>query len=145
MTMIFRKLLKNFVQWTCVIHCVCEYVGDFVMCEGPSMEPTLYSDDVLIIERISIRLQKLKKGDIIISKCPSKPKQHICKRVIGLPGDKVQNGITVPNGHVWLEGDNSNNSTDSRVYGPVPQGLLRGRALCKILPLRDISFLVTDP
>ena len=115
------------------------------MCEGPSMEPTLYSDDVLIIERISIRLQKLKKGDIIIAKCPSKPKQHICKRVVGLPGDKVQNGITVPNGHVWLEGDNSNNSTDSRVYGPVPQGLLRGRALCKILPLRDISFLVTDP
>ena len=59
------------------------------------MEPTLYSDDVLIIERISTRLQKLKKGDIIISKCPSKPKQHICKRVIGLPGDIVQNGITV--------------------------------------------------
>ncbi|XP_043250565.1 mitochondrial inner membrane protease subunit 1 [Colletes gigas] len=138
------KMFTKFVQCTCAIHLIHRYVGDVITCSGPSMEPTLYSDDVLITERISLRLQKLKKGDIVISKCPSNPKQHICKRVVGLPGDKLQYGIIVPNGHVWLEGDNKNNSTDSRVYGPVPQGLLRGRALCKILPLRDITFFETE-
>lgn len=51
--------------------------------------------------------------------------------------------LQIPYGHVWLEGDNRNNSTDSRVYGPVPHGLLRGRALCKILPLRDITMFTT--
>ncbi|XP_076230821.1 mitochondrial inner membrane protease subunit 1-like [Calliopsis andreniformis] len=143
-TRVVCKFLSASVQCACIVHCVCEYIGSLVMCVGPSMEPTLYDNDVLITERISITLQKLKKGDIIISKCPSNPKQYICKRVVGLPGDKVKHGVIVPNGHVWLEGDNTNNSTDSRVYGPVPQGLLRGRAFCRILPLRDITFFDTE-
>ena len=33
----------------------------------------------------------------------------------------------IKRGHVWLEGDNKNNSSDSRNYGQVPYGLLRGR------------------
>ena len=32
----------------------------------------------------------------------------------------------VPKGTVWLQGDNILNSTDSRVYGPVPYAMLRG-------------------
>lgn len=59
------------------------------------MQPTLYTNDVLILERISVRLQKLEKGDIVISKCPNNPKQNICKRIVGLPGDKIRNGFTV--------------------------------------------------
>jgi len=38
----------------------------------------------------------------------------------------------VPRGHVWLEGDNLENSSDSRTYGPVPYGLLRSRVLYKV-------------
>lgn len=107
------------------------------------MEPTIHSKDILFTEHISTRLRWYKKGDIIISICPSNPRQHICKRVVGLPGDSIRHGFTthiVPIGHVWLEGDNSSNSTDSRIYGPVPQGLLRGRAICKIWPLSDIAL-----
>lgn len=37
----------------------------------------------------------------------------------------------VPQGHVWLEGDNPDNSLDSRYYGPVPLALLRGRIVAK--------------
>lgn len=140
------KVIRGFVQCACVTYCVYEYVGDIVVCSGPSMEPTLYTNDVLLLERISVRLQRFEKGDIVISKCPNNPEQNICKRIVGLPGDKIRNGFsvtTIPYGHVWLEGDNRNNSTDSRVYGPIPQGLLRGRALCKILPLRDITMFTT--
>lgn len=151
------------------------------------MEPTLYTNDVLIMERISVRLQKLKKGDIVISKCPNNPKQNICKRIVGLPGDNIRNGLNIttvklsvfiilheisyfhflliifilnhnlknnyilmiyisfqiPYGYVWLEGDNSSNSTDSRSYGPVSHALLRGRALCKIFPFREITMFTT--
>ncbi len=42
--------------------------------------------------------------------------------------------VVVPTGRVWLQGDNLHNSTDSRVYGPVPHGLIRGRVLCRIWP-----------
>jgi signal peptidase I len=42
--------------------------------------------------------------------------------------------IRVPKGHVWIQGDNLQNSTDSRYYGPVPYSLLRGRVFYKIWP-----------
>ena len=35
--------------------------------------------------------------------------------------------IQIPQGHVWVEGDNLSQSRDSRYYGPIPMGLIRGR------------------
>ncbi|XP_063233387.1 mitochondrial inner membrane protease subunit 1 [Bacillus rossius redtenbacheri] len=132
------------IQYACVAHCTLEYVGDFVVCSGPSMEPTIVSDDVLFTEHISPRLQLIKKGDIVISTSPSNPRINICKRVAGTAGDKVSSGLShqvVPRGHVWLEGDNYGNSSDSRQFGPVPEGLIRGRAVCKVWPPRRVQML----
>lgn len=110
------------------------------------MEPTLESNNILLTEHISPRLQKLRRGDIIIAKSPSNPRQNICKRIKGLPGDKVRGNFpkrsqVVPRGHVWLEGDNSSNSADSRIYGPVPAGLIRSRVVCRVWPLDKITSL----
>lgn len=49
--------------------------------------------------------------------------------------------LQVPRGHVWLEGDNRSNSADSRIYGPVPQGLICARALCRVWPPKEIKML----
>ncbi|KAJ8927195.1 hypothetical protein NQ314_020471 [Rhamnusium bicolor] len=133
------------IKYGCLVHCTFEYLVDFVLCSGPSMEPTIFSDDILLTEHISPITQRINKGDIIIAKCPTNPKQQICKRVIGLPGDKVRTGFAsshiVPIGHVWLQGDNTNNSSDSRTYGPVPQGLIRSRAICRVWPLKNACLL----
>lgn len=139
-----QRLLSNtllagsyFSYFGCVVYCTLEYVGDFVICQGPSMEPTIVSNDIVLTEHVSIMLKNIKKGDIIVSKSPSNPKQYICKRIFAMPGDKVRSGFVinvVPQGHVWLEGDNKSNSTDSRDYGPVPIGLLRSKAVCRIFP-----------
>jgi signal peptidase I len=59
------------------------------------MEPTIYTDDILLSEHITPRLQRIKKGDIIIAKSPSNPRIHICKRVAGMPGDKVLVGFSL--------------------------------------------------
>lgn len=40
--------------------------------------------------------------------------------------------VQVPEGHIWLQGDNDLNSTDSRHYGPVPYALVEGRAFLKV-------------
>ena len=38
----------------------------------------------------------------------------------------------MPPGHVWVEGDNKKRSYDSRHFGPVPYGLIKGRVLFKV-------------
>lgn len=48
--------------------------------------------------------------------------------------DQGENYITVPQGHVFLVGDNLANSTDSRQYGPVPLGLIRGKVIARLWP-----------
>jgi signal peptidase I len=90
------------------------------------------------------------------------------KRVIGLPGETIEgrngrvfvNGarldepylppgvgtapfgpITVPEGYLWVMGDNRGNSSDSRVFGPVPIDTVIGRAILRIWPLPNASFL----
>uniref|UniRef100_A0A8C6J0X3 Mitochondrial inner membrane protease subunit n=3 Tax=Psittaciformes TaxID=9223 RepID=A0A8C6J0X3_MELUD len=159
-TMLRNVLGKTFrflgytVQYGCIAHCAFEYLGGIVVCSGPSMEPTIQNCDIVFSENLSRHFYCIRKGDIVIVKSPNDPKSNICKRVIGLEGDKVctsnpsdflKSHSYVPKGHVWLEGDNLRNSTDSRCYGPVPYGLIRGRICFKIWPLNDFGFLRASP
>lgn len=112
------------------------------------MEPTIFSNDIIVSEHITSKLSKYERGDVVILRSPTDPNMFICKRIIGIPGDKIkvnyiQNNI-VPRGHIWVEGDNKGNSTDSRSYGPVPQGLVRGRALCRVWPPNSIKMLTSE-
>ena len=52
--------------------------------------------------------------------------------------------VTVPDGHVWLQGDNERNSTDSRDYGPVPMEMLRGRVFAKVWPIGERKWVQRD-
>ena len=62
----------------------------------------------------------------------------------GIPGDKIavaetldsptNREGTVPNGYVWIEGDNKSSSVDSRDYGPIPMGLLQGKVVLCVYP-----------
>ncbi|XP_029985581.1 mitochondrial inner membrane protease subunit 1 [Sphaeramia orbicularis] len=142
------------IQYGCIGHCAFEYIGELVVCSGPSMEPTIVNHDVVFSERMSRHLCKIQKGDIVIAKSPFDPNMNICKRVIGLEGDKIctsspsdvfKTHTYVPKGHVWLEGDNLRNSTDSRSYGPIPYALIRGRVCLKLWPPHTFGTLSENP
>lgn len=127
------------------------------------MEPTLFSDNVLLTERISKYWRKYKQGDIIIAVSPVNSSQYICKRIVAVYGDQVttlkpypleteavgsrpptETSMVkdyVPYGYVWIEGDNKSNSSDSRYYGPLPLGLIRSRVVCRIWPLSELTGL----
>ena len=81
---------------------------------------------------------KYKKGEIICVQNPLDSTMKLCKRVIYLEGEEVtlRNGnvIQVPNNHIWVEGDNKENSLDSRRFGPISKHLVVGRVPCLIWP-----------
>ncbi|ORY05213.1 LexA/Signal peptidase [Basidiobolus meristosporus CBS 931.73] len=110
---------------------------------GPSMLPTLnVVGDFVAMEHASPRLGRLKTGDVVVAVSPNNPDRAVCKRILGMPGDHIcvdpsqypRQFITVPPGHVWLQGDNMSNSTDSRAYGPVPYGLIKGKVFARVWP-----------
>jgi signal peptidase I len=49
--------------------------------------------------------------------------------------------LVVPDGHIWVEGDNPWNSSDSRNYGPVPASMIVGRVFLRVWPLRGKALM----
>ncbi len=58
--------------------------------KGASMEPNFFDHEYLIIDELSYRFREPKRGDIVVFRYPSDPKQYFIKRVVGLPGETVE-------------------------------------------------------
>jgi signal peptidase I len=127
--------------------------------DGASMEPTLFSGEYVVVSRLSYRLGSPHHGDIIVFHFPRDPKEEYIKRVIGLPGDEVEvrNGTVyingqpldesylkvktnyigswiIPEGQLFVLGDNRNNSSDSHDWGTVPMDYVVGKAVLVYWP-----------
>jgi inner membrane protease subunit 2 len=113
--------------------------------KGRSMTPTLNPNndqerDVVLV----YKTQQVEMNDICIFKHPMNMALNLIKRVRGIQGDwcYYQNkGQTIPQGSVWFQGDESFRSLDSRDFGPVPRGLIIGKAIAIIWPLSRIKWL----
>lgn len=139
-----------------------------------SMLPTLQINDRLIIDKLSYEFQDPKRGDIVVFSPTDELKRQnfkdaFIKRVIGLPGDKVEvkNGqvyvndqpirekyiedkpnysygpVMVPTDQYLVLGDNRNNSYDSHYWGFVPRHNIIGRAVVRFWPLNRLGEI--DP
>ena len=64
------------------------YIGSIQQVLGPSMEPTLKEGDILILNKIGYKLFDVKRFDIVAVK--TKTSKYYVKRIIGLPGEKVE-------------------------------------------------------
>lgn len=137
--------------------------------DGPSMLPTLHSGERLLIDKLTYRFRDPQRGEIVVFRYPADPSHHFIKRVIGVPGDRIDirggvvyvNGVAleesytnsptlgrftsgiVPADHYFVLGDNRNNSQDSRspLVGYVPRKLITGRALVRYWPVTRAGLL----
>lgn len=140
-----------------------------------SMLPTLQINDRLIIDKISYNFHNPERGDIIVFNPTDTLKQQnfkdaFIKRLIGLPGDKVEvkdgkvyvnnqplnhenyiedkpnysfGPVTVPPNQFLVLGDNRNNSYDSHYWGFVPRDRIIGRAVVRFWPPNRVGEI--DP
>jgi signal peptidase I len=90
--------------------------------EGTSMRPTLEAGDWAI----AVRAGRLHRGDVVVVEHPDRVSFELVKRVTHLPGDVAPDGLGLVD-RVWVEGDDPEGSSDSRTFGPVSIGLVRGR------------------
>ncbi|XVE97068.1 hypothetical protein REPUB_Repub02eG0278800 [Reevesia pubescens] len=126
---------------------VSDRLASVVAVRGASMSPTFnpktknllgsLSDDYVLVEKFCLAKYKFSPGDVIVFCSPFDHKEKHVKRIVGLPGDWVgatYDVVKIPDGHCWVEGDNSASSMDSRSFGPVPLGLVKGKATHIVWP-----------
>ncbi|MQA00440.1 MAG: signal peptidase I [Dehalococcoidia bacterium] len=159
-------------------------VGHTYVVSGASMEPTFHDAEMVVVNRLAYRSFDLswlpgvdvdawrpfgepQRGDVVVFEFPDNPERDFIKRVIGVPGDRVEvrdllvyvNGAaldepyiqdpprggypatTVPPAHVFVLGDNRNNSSDSRSWGMLPQSSIIGRADVRYWPLDELGMV----
>ncbi|KAI9799845.1 MAG: hypothetical protein M1833_003767 [Piccolia ochrophora] len=136
-------LVVNTAKAAAFFHLFTEYFFSVKLTYGPSMLPTInVRDDYVIISKLYARGRGIQVGDIVNFKHPMFPNTGAVKRVLGMPGDFVLRDspgsekammIQVPKGHCWVIGDDLGSSRDSRLYGPIPLALIKGRALAKVV------------
>lgn len=65
---------------------------------GSSMEPNFSNGQYLIIDELTYHFSSPERGQVVVLHYPKDPKQFFIKRIIGLPGEKVQ----IDNGKVTI-------------------------------------------
>ena len=106
------------------------------------MLPLIAADgDVLVVSKYYRRGRGVGVGDLVSFRPPADERTLALMRVIGMEGDFVLREaphrgrgdmIQVPEGHCYVVGDNLDHSRDSRLYGPLPMALIKGKAIYKI-------------
>lgn len=141
------------------------YVFEIVRVEGPSMEPTLQSGEMLCVTKFDYIFSAPARGDVVVCRYPNRESTFI-KRIVGLPGDTVMikdgrtyvndelvdesfvsypaesdyGPVLIGNGQYLVIGDNRAVSHDSRAddVGTLKADYIIGHARSVVYPLSDI-------
>ncbi|MBO0701987.1 MAG: signal peptidase I [Candidatus Dormibacteraeota bacterium] len=103
-----RRLLIEFLEvvvLAAVLFLAVHFALQPVVVSGPSMYPTVATNQYLVALKFPYYLHSPGRGDVVILKSPYNPDTDFIKRVIGLPGETVliKNGTVYINGTVLCE------------------------------------------
>ena len=162
------EYLKAIVTALVLAFFIITFVARSFRVDGMSMEPSLHNGERVMVNKVLYHFAQPQRGDVVVFPYPLEPKNMFIKRVIGVPGDevKIRDGITyindvaieepyiyaksfndygpvvVPEGRVFVMGDNRNNSLDSRStrVGMIPINKIEGRVEFVYWPLNKIRL-----
>lgn len=66
------------------------FAGQLLRVAGDSMVPNFHDGEQIVAEKISLKLNNPKRGDILVFNHPTFPGRFVIKRVIGLPGETIK-------------------------------------------------------
>lgn len=94
----FWEVIKVVAICLAIIIPVRYYLFQPFFVKGASMEPSFSDGDYVLIDELSYNFRDPQRGEVIIFRSPQDRSQFFIKRVIGLPGERVEikdNQITV--------------------------------------------------
>lgn len=167
---IIREIIETLLLTLFIFWIVNTATGRYRV-QGHSMLPTLEEGEYLIINKLSYYLDEPRRGDIVVLHYPRDRSREYIKRVIGLPGDRVEvgngqvrvNGVvldepylngapayrtqswTVPEDQFFVMGDNRNNSSDSRSWSFLPRSDIVGKAWVIYWSVEDWGLVPHHP
>ncbi len=134
-----------------------------VKVEGTSMTPLLSDQERIFINKFVYRFEPIERGDVVVFWYPLDRSKSFIKRVVGLPGESVEirggrvyvdgkrlpepyvppqyadvstyGPVRVPPDEYFVMGDHRSSSNDSRVFGPVPNRFIYGKAVFAYWPV----------
>lgn len=161
----FVDLLETIVL-AVVLFFAINAVSARVRVDGFSMVPTLQDGEYVLVNRLAYHNSAPDRGDIIVFVSPQTPDLDLIKRVIGLPGDtvKIYGGKVmvndqvlnepyiaaapiysgewkVPEGDLFVLGDNRNDSSDSHAWGMLPLKNVIGKAILIYWPIPEWNMI----
>jgi signal peptidase I len=178
---VFREYFELIAETAVFVFFVMTFVVQAFQIPTGSMEPTLLIGDFLLVNKLVyastassveekiLPRKAIRRQDIVVFKYPNDLAKDFVKRVIGLPGEKIEiknkqvfvddkpldekykvhndsqiiskndyyhyddtirdnfGPVNVPAGHIFVMGDNRDNSADSRYWGFLPLTYVKGR------------------
>lgn len=122
---IFLALIFLALAGIICIVLVSNHYYEIIIVSGNSMLPTLHDQDFILIDK-NVPVYKYKVGDIMVFPDPYNLERLVVKRIKKMKdfqiGDKFEKLL-------WVEGDNSEVSQDSRVYGWIGTTNIEGRVV----------------
>jgi len=155
-----RKGMRTALPAVLVSLLINVFVAQAMVVQGPSMKPNLTYNQRVIVEKITYYFTHgPRRGDVVIVDMPGE-EELLVKRAVALPGETVavwdgqvfidgqpleepwairRGGLDypltrVPPQHIFVLGDNREESRDSRFFGPVPVGRIGGRVRLIVWP-----------
>jgi signal peptidase I len=156
---VLREVVETVLLTLLIFFAIRALIQNFRI-EGVSMEPNLHDGQYLIINKFVYYLHPPERGDVVVFHYPRNPRRDFIKRIIGLPGEKVEirgeriliNGeelqepYAVHTGNYswgpqrlgedeyFVLGDNRSSSSDSHNWGPLPKDAIVGKAWISYWP-----------